>query len=122
MRAELALLEARLNYAFSRPELLDRALTHSSAAHEAHAGPCSPDTDNEQLEFLGDSILGFLTSELLVARHPEFLAGRAETEVPALQFAANRVGVGRVGQHVGRAAGIGEHGAQLPGEAGVVSG
>jgi ribonuclease-3 len=32
--------------------------------------------DNEQLEFLGDAILGFLISELLVARHPAFEEGR----------------------------------------------
>jgi len=70
MRAELALLEARLDYRFSIPELLRRALTHSSAAHEAHTGSGSPDQDNEQLEFLGDSILGFLTSEALVKRYP----------------------------------------------------
>jgi len=75
MRAELALLEARLEYRFSSQELLRRALTHSSAAHEAHTGPGSPDQDNEQLEFLGDSILGFLTSEALVQRYPESREG-----------------------------------------------
>ena len=35
MRAELALLEAALDYRFASPDLLRRALTHSSAAHEA---------------------------------------------------------------------------------------
>jgi ribonuclease-3 len=75
MRAELALLEAKLEYCFVQPELLRRALTHSSAAHESHTGPASPDQDNEQLEFLGDSILGFLTTEALVRRHPEFREG-----------------------------------------------
>jgi ribonuclease-3 len=75
MRAELALLEARLEYRFASQELLRRALTHSSAAHEAHAGPGSPDQDNEQLEFLGDSVLGFLTSEALVQRYPESREG-----------------------------------------------
>jgi ribonuclease III len=75
MRAELALLEAALDYRFTRPELLRRALTHSSAAHEAQAGGSSPDQDNERLEFLGDAILGFLTSEALVERHPESREG-----------------------------------------------
>jgi ribonuclease-3 len=75
MRAELALLEARLEYRFASQELLRRAMTHSSAAHEAHAGPGSPDQDNEQLEFLGDSVLGFLTSEALVQRYPECREG-----------------------------------------------
>jgi len=75
MRAELAGLEARLDYRFASPELLRRALTHSSAAHEAHAGPGTPDEDNEQLEFLGDSVLGFLISEALVRRFPESREG-----------------------------------------------
>jgi ribonuclease-3 len=73
MRAELALLETAVDYRFATPELLRRAMTHSSAAHEAQAG-CD-DEDNERLEFLGDSILGFLTSEALVARHPEAREG-----------------------------------------------
>ena len=75
MRAELALLEAALDYRFATPELLRRALTHSSAAHEAPAESGSPDRDNERLEFLGDSILGFLTSEALVERYPESREG-----------------------------------------------
>ena len=33
-------------------------------------------TDNEQLEFLGDSILGFVVSDALVSRHPDFPEGR----------------------------------------------
>jgi ribonuclease-3 len=95
MRAELALLEARLNYRFSRPELLHRALTHSSAAHEAHVGPCSPDQDNEQLEFLGDSILGFLTSEALVQRHPEYREGELSRLKAHLVSATHLYGVAR---------------------------
>jgi ribonuclease-3 len=75
MRAELALLEASMGYRFANPELLRRALTHSSAAHESHMGTGVGDQDNERLEFLGDSILGFLTSEALVARHPECREG-----------------------------------------------
>jgi len=75
MRAELALLEAALDYRFASPDLLRRALTHSSAAHEASVGSASPDRDNERLEFLGDSILGFLTSEALVHRYPECREG-----------------------------------------------
>ena len=75
MRAELALLEAALDYRFASPDLLRRALTHSSAAHEAPGGSAFPDRDNERLEFLGDSILGFLTSEALVHRYPECREG-----------------------------------------------
>ena len=71
MRAELAQLEAVLGYRFASPDLLRRALTHSSAAHEAQPGDSAANQDNERLEFLGDSILGFVTSEALVTRHPD---------------------------------------------------
>jgi len=43
--------------------MLRRALIHSSHAHEARHGEDTPMQDNEQLEFLGDSILGFLVAE-----------------------------------------------------------
>jgi len=93
MRAELASLEAALNYRFACPELLSRALTHSSAAHEAHSGPCSPDRDNEQMEFLGDAILGFLTSETLIQRHPECREGELSRRKAHLVSAAHLYGV-----------------------------
>jgi len=54
--------------------LLERALTHKSRASEKVAQ--SADADNEQLEFLGDSILGFLVSEALMASHPGYPEGR----------------------------------------------
>jgi ribonuclease-3 len=93
MRAELASLEAALNYRFHGPELLSRALIHSSAAHETHSGPCPPDRDNEQLEFLGDSILGFLTSEALVQRHPECREGELSRLKAHLVSATHLYGV-----------------------------
>jgi ribonuclease-3 len=93
MRAELASLEAKLNYRFAGQELLRRALTHSSAAHEARTGPSSPDQDNEQLEFLGDSILGFLTSEALVQRHPECREGELSRLKAHLVSATHLYGV-----------------------------
>jgi ribonuclease-3 len=93
MRAELALLEAALDYRFATPELLHRALTHSSAAHEAPAGSVGSDPDNERLEFLGDSILGFLTSEALVERYPEFREGELSRLRAHLVSAAHLYGV-----------------------------
>ena len=56
-------------------ELLEQALTHSSQARELEAlqaagGPRVG--DNEQLEFLGDAVLGFVTSEELFNRFPAF--------------------------------------------------
>ncbi len=71
-------LESRLGYAFSNRTLLQRALTHRSLLVELPPDP-SPDLaprDNEQLEFLGDSILGFLASDHLVRRCPTFPEGK----------------------------------------------
>ena len=42
MRAEPAALEQRIDYHFSDPELLHRALTHSSLANESRSGGISP--------------------------------------------------------------------------------
>lgn len=64
--AELHALEERIGYRFRDLSLLDRALTHSSRAHEDFSG-----RHNEPLEFLGDSILGFVVSDLLHRRDPE---------------------------------------------------
>ena len=71
----LAGLECKLGYSFRDRELLRRALTHRSRAFE---GVAAEDRafDNEQFEFLGDAILGFIVSELLVQRHPSFPEGR----------------------------------------------
>lgn len=69
MRAEPAGLELKLNYRFSDPSLLRRALVHSSLANEIRTTGVEA-ADNEQLEFLGDSILGFIVSEALVRRFP----------------------------------------------------
>src|SRR5450432_131327 len=95
MRAEPATLELKLNYRFLNPELLRRALTHSSQANESHAGPNSPLNDNEQLEFLGDSILGFLVSDELVRRFPECHEGELSRLKAHLVSAAHLHGVSR---------------------------
>jgi ribonuclease-3 len=49
-----------------------RALTHRSCASEFPPDQCA---DNEQLEFLGDAVLGFVVSEALVSRYPGALEG-----------------------------------------------
>ncbi|MCI0401888.1 MAG: ribonuclease III [Acidobacteria bacterium] len=69
-------LEAALGHRFKRRELLEQALTHSSHAHEAELRPGQQQTaDNEQLEFLGDAVLGFVTSQELFQRFPPFHEG-----------------------------------------------
>lgn len=95
MRAELENLEARIGYRFADQELLRRALTHSSLAHETCAGAGSPLDDNEQLEFLGDSILGFLVSEALVRRFPLHREGELSRIKAHLVSAAHLHGVAR---------------------------
>jgi ribonuclease-3 len=62
MNETLEKLEKLIGYKFHDLRLLERALTHSSAANE---GVSEVASDNEQLEFLGDSILGFLISDFL---------------------------------------------------------
>ena len=74
MRADLDALETALGYSFQNRKLLERALTHKSRVYEKNLQNVLD--DNEQLEFLGDSILGFIVSDVLVARHPEDAEGR----------------------------------------------
>lgn len=75
MSSELGRLEERLQHVFCDRELLKRALTHKSHAYEKPL--VGPDAgDNEQLEFLGDAILGFAVSAFLVCLHPSFPEGR----------------------------------------------
>ena len=60
-------LEQALGYCFQNKKLLENALTHSSYANERRNGK----PDNERLEFLGDSILGFVTADFLFHKFPE---------------------------------------------------
>lgn len=50
---------ARLGHEFAQPDLILRALTHSSIS-----GPTRP--DNQRLEFLGDRVLGLVMAEALL--------------------------------------------------------
>jgi len=80
MNAESATaeLEAALGYVFSHPELLVRALTHRSLAHELaleNGNDASRAGDNERLEFLGDAVLSLLVAEALFEAHPEWHEG-----------------------------------------------
>jgi ribonuclease-3 len=84
-KEELRALEATLGHTFSNPALLERALTHSSHAHEeskaeskaAGTEPAATERlDNEQLEFLGDAVLGLVSSQLLFERFSGFHEGQ----------------------------------------------
>ena len=65
MSADPAILAAVLGHEFQDATLLRRAVTHKSRIFEKPAMDGDA-TDNEQLEFLGDAILGFLVSDALV--------------------------------------------------------
>ncbi|MBV0889229.1 ribonuclease III, partial [Komagataeibacter oboediens] len=76
--AEIARLEACLDYHFTRADLLLRALTHRSAAHERNGGRRTRQStakrgagSNERLEFIGDRVLGLLMAEWLLERFPD---------------------------------------------------
>lgn len=65
-------LERKLNYTFQNPALLSEALNHSSYANEHRNQRMN---SNERLEFLGDSVLGFVTAEFLFRQHPDLPEG-----------------------------------------------
>jgi ribonuclease-3 len=75
VKADLKQLEAALGHEFSSPELLLRALTHRSLAHQlaqTGADKKTAPADNERLEFLGDAVLGLVVAEELFILHPEW--------------------------------------------------
>ena len=63
----LTKLEQGLGYTFQNKALLENALTHSSYANENRERHIP---DNERLEFLGDSILGFVVADYLYRNYP----------------------------------------------------
>lgn len=88
--ASRAALEQILGYKFTKPGLLKLALTHRSHPYEARTDPAdiaahetknAPGTDNEQLEFVGDAVLGLAVTELLYQRFPD----RSEGELTRMR-------------------------------------
>lgn len=66
---ELEVLEKSIGYSFKNKDLLKNALTHTSYAFEKHI------QSNEKLEFLGDSILEFISSKYLYNTYPNLKEG-----------------------------------------------
>ena len=62
-------LEENIGYNFKNKILLQEALTHISYAHEKGV------KSNEKLEFLGDSILEFISSKYLYEKYPHLKEG-----------------------------------------------
>ena len=74
-------LEEKLGYVFRNPSLLSEALNHSSYANEHRA---QGESSNERLEFLGDSVLGFVTAEFLFELHRDLPEGDLTRQRAAL--------------------------------------
>ena len=66
------MLKDKIGYRFQNPVLFRKALTHSSYANEQRARHLQ---HNERLEFLGDSVLGFVTADYLYNHFPELPEG-----------------------------------------------
>ena len=62
-------IEKSIGYTFKNKELLKKALTHTSYAYENNK------ESNEKLEFLGDSILEFISSKYLFENYPKLREG-----------------------------------------------
>lgn len=65
----VAVLVARLGYAFKNVQLLEQALTHASGAKSKISG------SNERLEFLGDRVLGLVVAQILYEQHEDMPEG-----------------------------------------------
>ena len=74
-------LEQKLGYQFRDRALLSEALNHSSYANEHRA---LGEQSNERLEFLGDSVLGFVTAEFLFELHRDLPEGDLTRQRAAL--------------------------------------
>ena len=87
-RAQLRGLEDRLGYHFADLARLDQALTHTSFANE---GTAERPPHNEPLEFLGDSILGFMMADLLHRQDPDGPEGVKSRTRALLKLVPNSV-------------------------------
>lgn len=93
---DLRIIQEKIGYSFKSAELLERALAHGSFANETGC------PDNQRLEFLGDSVLGLITSEFLFDKFPH----KPEGELSAAR--AGLVSSGLLGRKAGEL-GLGSH-------------
>src|SRR4051812_27841324 len=96
--SEFEPLERIIGYRFRDRGMLEHALTHRSRVHEDASGGV---IDNESLEFLGDSILGFVIADLLFSRFPTHSEGYKSkvkagiVSAAALSRLAEEIGLGQ---------------------------
>lgn len=97
MEAFLEALDQALGVAFENPELRRAALTHRSYAFEN-----SLSVTNERLEFLGDSVLGIVVTDLAYRAYPDMSEGMlaklraAIVNMIALADVARSLGLGEI--------------------------
>ncbi len=88
-------LQQRIAFTYRDPRLLERALTHRSYANENRLAE-----HNERMEFLGDSVLNLVVSELLMSALPGAPEGElsrlraAVVSEPSLAIVARQIGLG----------------------------
>jgi ribonuclease-3 len=92
--SELEPLERTIGYRFRDRGLLEHALTHRSRVHEDASGGVF---DNESMEFLGDSILGFVIADLLFRQFPQHNEGQKSKLRASLVSAAS---LARLGERI----------------------
>jgi ribonuclease III len=93
--SELEPLERRINYRFRDRGLLEHAMTHRSRVHEDASGGV---IDNESLEFLGDSVLGFVIADMLFRNFPQHNEGQKSKLKASLVSASS---LARLGDRLG---------------------
>jgi ribonuclease-3 len=89
--SELEPLERRIGYRFRDRGLLEHALTHRSRVHEDASGGVF---DNESMEFLGDSILGFVIADMLFREFPQHNEGQKSKLKASIVSAASLARLG----------------------------
>jgi len=95
MTISLEILAQKLGYKFVNESLLARALRHSSWTAENEGFE-----SNERLEFLGDSVIGFVVADTMFRRYPEFDEGKLTdlrkivVNMNALSRVATQLGLG----------------------------
>jgi ribonuclease-3 len=89
--SELEPLERRMGYRFKDRGMLEHALTHRSRVHEDASGGVF---DNESMEFLGDSVLGFVVAAILFREFPQHNEGQKSKLKASLVSAASLARLG----------------------------
>ena len=97
--SEFEILERVIGYRFRDRGLLEHALTHRSRVHEDASGGV---IDNESLEFLGDSVLGFVIADMLFREFPQHNEGEKSKLKASLVSATS---LARLGERLN----LGEH-------------